>query len=286
MKHSKSLPYLLLLPGLAVLVAILYPFITGVYWSFSSYRLTAGDPKFNWGKNFLNLFTTGDGLSAIGVTLGYTVLVVAAQVILGVGIALLLNYPAKFTSVFRIIIVLPLLLPPVIAAIMWKVMMTQRGVLNYIIEFFGGDGLLWLSSPDTALLSVALIDVWVFTPFVVLLVQAGLKSIPSELSEASAVDGAGPVRNFIHVTLPMLVPVLVVVLVFRGIDSLKMFDLIYTTTAGGPVNATTNLHILGYIEGIRNMNFGAAMAALVLLWIICNVMSTYLLKTRRKEALK
>lgn len=286
MKHSKSLPYMLLLPGLAVLVAILYPFFTGVFWSFSSYRLTEGDPTFNWGRNFLTLFTTGDGLSAIGVTLGYTVMVVTAQVILGVGLALLLNYPARFTAVFRVIIVLPLLLPPVIAAIMWKVMMTERGILNYIIQSLGGERLLWLSAPETALVSVALIDVWVFTPFVVLLVQAGLKSIPAELSEASAVDGAGPVRNFVYVTLPMLVPVLVVVLVFRGIDSLKMFDLIYVTTAGGPVTATTNLHILGYIEGIRNMNFGAAMAALVLLWVICNIMSTYLLKTRRKEALQ
>ncbi|MGB4137288.1 MAG: sugar ABC transporter permease, partial [Microbacterium sp.] len=277
--------YLLLIPGLLLLIVMMYPFLTGVYWSFNSYKLTAGDPKFNWGKNYLTLFTTGDGLHALGVTFGYALMVVVVQLVLGVGLALLLNYPARFTSFFRILIVMPLLLPPVIAALMWKVMMTDRGVLNYLLGLIGLPPSLWTNGPETALFSVGLIDTWVFTPFVILLVQAGLKSVPHELYEASSVDGAGPIRNFWNITLPMMTPVLMVVITFRGIDSLKMFDIIYTTTKGGPVNATTNLHVLGYLEGIRNMNFGAAMAALVILWVLCYVMSNYLLKLRRKAAL-
>jgi multiple sugar transport system permease protein len=163
---------------------------------------------------------------------------------------------------------------------MWKVMLTENGVVNWLFN----QKLLWLNGPDSALWSVILIDVWIFTPFVVLLAQAGLKSVPTELQEAAAVDGAGPIRNFFEVTLPMLKPVLIVIIAFRGIDSLKMFDIIYTTTKGGPVDATTNLHVLGYLEGIRNLNFGAAMAALIVLWVLCYAMSYFLLKARREEA--
>jgi len=284
MKHKPSLPYLLLLPALALLVAILYPFLTGAWWSFTSYRLNRGAPVPNWGENFLNLFSSGEGLHAIGITLGYAVVVVVLECVFGIGLAMLLNYVGRIGNSFRLLIVLPLLLPPVVAALMWKVMLTENGVVNWLLEAVGSQKLLWLNGPDSALWSVVLIDVWIFTPFVVLLAQAGLKSVPKELSEAAAMDGAGPVRNFVSVTLPMLMPVLVVIVTFRGIDSLKMFDIIYTTTKGGPVDATTNLHVMAYLDGIRNLNFGAAMAALIVLWLLCYLISFFLLKARRKEA--
>lgn len=282
MKHKRSLPYLLVLPGLALLVAMLYPFLTGVAWSFTSYRLTRGEPTFNGGKNFVTLFSTGDGLHALSITLLYAVGVVVIEVVLGILLALALNH-GRYGAYFRIIVVLPLLMPPVIAALMWKVMLTENGVANWLIEAAGGTGLLWFNGPDTALITVMLVDVWLYTPFVVLLMQAALKSVPAELREASSVDGASNLRHFFSITLPLTVPVLVVVIAFRGIDSLKMFDVIYTTTKGGPVDATTNLHVLAYLEGIRNLNFGAAMAALVVLWAICYLMSYLLLKSRRKE---
>ncbi|MGP5036754.1 carbohydrate ABC transporter permease [Brachybacterium alimentarium] len=282
MKHSKSLPYLLALPGIAVLVAILYPFLTGVWWSFTSYRLTEGGPSFNGGQNYLALFTTGDGLHAILVTLTYAVCAVVIEVLIGTGLAYLLNL-GPYGAFFRILIVLPLLLPPVIAALMWKVMFTENGVANWLLESTIGRGFPWFNGPDSALSTVILVDVWLYTPFVVLLMQAALRSIPTELREASGVDGAGPLRSFFSITLPMITPVLVVVIAFRGIDSLKMFDVIYTTTKGGPVDATTNLHVLAYLEGIRNMNFGASMAILVVLWLLCYLISYFLLKARRKE---
>lgn len=282
MRHSKSLPYLLALPGIAVLIAIMYPFLTGVWWSFTDYRLTEGDPSFNWGQNYLDLFTTGDGLHAILVTLTYAVCAVVIEVLIGTGLAYLLNM-GPYGSFFRILIVLPLLLPPVIAALMWKVMLTENGVANWLLESTIGQGFLWFNGPDTALATVILVDVWLYTPFVVLLMQAGLRSIPTEIREAAGVDGAGPLRNLFSITLPLVTPVLVVVIAFRGIDSLKMFDVIYTTTKGGPVDATTNLHVLAYLEGIRNMNFGAAMAILVVLWLLCYLISYFLLKARRKE---
>jgi multiple sugar transport system permease protein len=278
MKHKKYLPYLLVLPAMAILLAIMYPFLTGAWWSFNSYRLNRGDAKFNGGQNYVDLLTSPEGLHAIGITLFYALVVVVIECIIGIGLAMLLN-AGPYGSVFRLLIVLPLLLPPVIAALMWK------GVVNWLLESAGQSKLLWLNGQDSALWSVILIDVWIFTPFVVLLAQAGLRSVPQEMREASAIDGAGPIRNFVSVTLPMLMPVLIVIIAFRGIDSLKMFDIIYTTTKGGPVDATTNLHVLGYLEGIRNLNFGAAMAALMVLWVLCYLISYFLLKARRKEAL-
>lgn len=284
MKHKPYLPYLLALPGIAILVAIMYPFLTGTWWAFNSFRLNRGPAEFNWGANFISLFSSGEGLHAIGVTLFYAIVVVIIECVLGIGLAMLLNY-GKYGNFFRLLIVLPLLLPPVIAALMWKVMLTENGVVNWVLEALGGQKLLWFAGPETALWSVILVDVWIFTPFVVLLAQAGLKSIPSELREAAAVDGAGPIRNFVSVTLPLLMPVLIVIITFRGIDSLKMFDIIYTTTKGGPVDATTNLHVLAYLDGIRNLNFGASMASLVVLWMLCYVISHFLLKARRKDAM-
>lgn len=284
MKHSKILPYLLSAPGLVLLLAILYPFLTGVYWSFNSYRLNRGGPVFNWGENYLTLITSGEGIHAVGITLIYTISTVVIETILGIAIAMLLN-KGPYGSFFRLLIVLPLLLPPVVATIMWKVMLTQNGLVNFLLESASLPTSLWFNGPDTALPSVILIDVWIFTPFVILLAQAGLRSVPAELREASAVDGAGPIRNFFSVTLPLLRPVLVVIIIFRGIDSLKMFDIIYTSTKGGPVDATTTLHVQAYLDGIRSLNFGMAMASLMLLWLITNLVSNRLLKIRRSESL-
>jgi multiple sugar transport system permease protein len=284
MKHSKYLPYLLSAPGLILLLAIMYPFLTGAWWSFNSYRLNRGGPTFNWGENYLTLVTSGEGVHALLVTLTYTIATVVIETVLGVGIAMLLN-KGPYGSFFRLLIVLPLLLPPVVATLMWKVMLTQNGLVNFLLTSIGMPISLWFNGPDSALSTVIMVDVWIFTPFVILLAQAGLRSIPTELSEASAMDGAGPIRNFLSVTLPLLRPVLVVIIIFRGIDSLKMFDIIYTSTKGGPVDATTTFHVQAYLDGIRSLNFGMAMASLMVLWLLTNFVSNRLLKIRRSESL-
>jgi multiple sugar transport system permease protein len=283
MTSSRRLPYLLLLPGIALLVAILYPFFSGVYWSFTDFDLTLGqNPAFTGIGNYLRSFGSGgEGLHASLITLLYATLAVALQIALGFGVALLLMREGAHIKFFRALIVLPLLMPPVIATMMWRVMMIPDGVLNYMLGWVGLPPFDWLGSTSTALISVVLIDTWIYTPFVILILLAGMQSIPEEIQEAARVDGASYFRRVRHLIVPLLRPFFIIVIVFRGIDSLKMFDVIYTATRGGPINATMNLHVQSYFTGVRDLDVGYSMSFLVVLWVLCYGLAFVLLRIRR-----
>jgi multiple sugar transport system permease protein len=283
MNSSRLLPYLLMLPGVALLLAVLYPFLSGVYWSFTDFDLTLGqNPAFNGLSNYLDAFGFGgEGLHAILVTFAYAALAVAVQTLLGFGVALLLMREGLHIRFFRALIVLPLLMPPVIATMMWRVMMTPDGVLNYMLGWVGLPPFDWLGSTSTALFSVVLIDTWIYTPFVILILLAGMQSIPEEIHEAARVDGATYLGRVWNLVVPLLRPFFIIVIVFRGIDSLKMFDIIYTATRGGPINATMNLHVQSYFTGIRSLDIGYSMTFLVVLWVLCYALAFFLLRLRR-----
>ena len=283
MNASRRLPYLLMLPGIALLLAVLYPFLSGVYWSFTDFDLTMGqNPAFNGLTNYAQAFGLGgEGLHAILITFAYAALAVAVQTLLGFGVALLLMREGLHIRFFRALIVLPLLMPPVIATMMWRVMMTPDGVLNYMLGWVYLPPFDWLGSTSTALFSVVLIDTWIYTPFVILILLAGMQSIPTEVHEAARVDGASYLREVWNLVVPLLRPFFIIVIVFRGIDSLKMFDIIYTATRGGPINATMNLHVQSYFTGIRSLNIGYSMTFLVVLWILCYALAFVLLRVRR-----
>ena len=272
-----------MLPGIALLLAVLYPFLSGVYWSFTDFDLTLGqNPAFNGLSNYFDAFGLGgEGLHAILVTFAYATLAVVTQTILGFGVALLLMREGLHIKFFRALIVLPLLMPPVIATMMWRVMMTPDGVLNYMLSWVHLPPFDWLGSTSTALFSVVLIDTWIYTPFVILILLAGMQSIPEEIHEAARVDGATYLGRVWNLVVPLLRPFFIIVIVFRGIDSLKMFDIIYTATRGGPITATMNLHVQSYFTGIRSLNIGYSMAFLVVLWILCYVLAFILLRIRR-----
>lgn len=282
---SRRLPYLLLLPGMVLLLAILYPFLSGVYWSFTDFDLMLGqNPSFAGLTNYLSDFGSGgEGLHAVLITFAYAALAVALETALGFGVALLLMREGAHIRFFRALIVLPLLMPPVIASMMWRVMMTPDGVLNYLLNSIGLPSFDWLGSTSTALFSVVLIDTWIYTPFVILILLAGMQSIPTEIHEAARVDGASYIREVWHLIVPLLRPFFVIVIVFRGIDSLKMFDIIYTATRGGPIDATMNLHVQAYFTGVRDLNIGESMSLLVVLWVLCYGLAFVLLRVRRER---
>jgi multiple sugar transport system permease protein len=278
-RQEKFLPYLLLAPALVLLVGMVYPFGLGLYYSFTSYWLQYPNRfRFVWFDNYVSLLDEPLFVRALEFTLGFTLVAVVVQVGLGLAVALFLHARIPGRSVMRALMLLPLMIPPVITALMWKIMMasTNAGILNHLLSFLGVDPVNWFGSTQGAIVSVLIIDTWGNLPFVALILLGGLQALPTEPYEAAHVDGAGPVAMLRYVTLPLLSPFIVLAVLFRTMDSLRIFDVIYATTLGGPNDATTNLQIMAYQYSFQWYQMGKGMAqAIVLLLLV--VMVSYLL---------
>ncbi len=263
MKKLIFLPALLLLLGIVV-----YPWLTGIYQSFTNFHLAHSTYRFTGLQNYIRFFSSAQGLQMIRVTFLYTFLVIVIELPLGIGVALLLNKKIFGINILRTLLVIPLVMPPVVSGLMWKMMMRPgSGVFNYLLGLTGLPNFPWLTGKHSALFSIALIDTWIYTPFVVLITLAGLQSVPSQVLDSAAVDGASKLKVFLHVTLPLVTPHLIIATIFRSIDSMRMFDLIYSTTRGGPGVCTMNIHMGSYLFGIKQLNMSYALASLTILWV-------------------
>jgi len=278
-RREALLPYLLLLPGLLLLAGMLYPFCLGLSYSFTSYFLQYPHLfRFVGPGNYLALLKEPLFRYALQFTLGYTVVAVVIQVGLGLAVALLLHARIVGRGALRAMMLMPLMMPPVITALMWKVMMaaTQAGILNYLLGFLGIGPINWLGSIDAAIASIVIIDTWGNLPFVSLILLGGLQSLPAEPYEAAVVDGAGGWEVFREITLPLLKPFIILATTFRFMDSLRIFDVIYATTMGGPADATMNLHMRAFFYAFQWYQMGMGMAyAMVLLALV--FLASYLL---------
>jgi multiple sugar transport system permease protein len=275
-KPHRRLPYLLTFPALIALIGILYPFVLGVYYTFTNYTLTEPDDiRFIGLANYVEIFKNVDFWRAFSLTFVFAASVVTIELALGLGVALLLKDAFTGVRILRSFLIIPMMIPPVVSALMWKVILlpTNQGVLNHILGFVGIRPIAWLGDSATAMVSLILIDVWIYSPFAVLIFLAGLQSMPKEPYEAAQVDGASGWFMFRKLTLPLLAPSIVLVTLFRLIDSLKIFDIIYATTKGGPAGATMTLHIQSYFEAIRWFRMGRGMVYLFVLWFLCFVFS-------------
>jgi len=280
-RQEALLPYLLMTPALVLLVGILYPFSLGLYYSFTSYWLQY--PKrfrFVWFDNYISLFEETLFDRALQFTLGFTVVAVILQVGLGLAIALFLHSRIPGRAVLRALMLLPLMMPPVITALMWKIMMasTNAGILNYLLSFIGLGPVNWFGSPWGAIASVLIIDTWGNLPFVALILLGALQALPTEPYEAARVDGAGPMAMLRYITLPLLAPFIILACTFRAMDSLRIFDVIYATTMGGPNDATTNLHIMAYQFAFQWYQIGKGMAQAVVLLLLVVLVSYMLMR--------
>lgn len=278
-------PYILALPAVLVVVGILYPFVLGAYYSVLDYMASNPDPGFVWFDNFRSVLSDPQFWTSVRVTAVFAVVATIVETVLGVGIALLLNRASRLGRVFEKVLILPLMIAPVIAGTIWKLMFNpQFGVLNHV---FGLGSFDWLSK-DAALWSSILVDAWIYTPFVAILVLAGIRSLPKEPFEASAVDGASWFYTFRRLQLPMMWPYILVAVIFRFMDCLKAFDLIYVLTAGGPGLATRTLQIGAYEDSITFQNFSRGSTYMFLLWILVFITARYLVsvlgKAQRRAA--
>jgi multiple sugar transport system permease protein len=280
-RQDALLPYLLLTPAFARLVGMLYPFGLGLYYSLTNYWLQYPHLfRFVWLSNYVALVTEPLFVYALEFTVGFALAAVVVQVGLGLAVALFLHARIPGRSVVRALMLMPLMMPPVITALMWKIMMasTTAGILNYALSFVGLGPINWLGFMRAAMVSILIIDTWGNLPFVALILIGGLQSLPGEPYEAAQVDGAAPGAILRHITLPLLSPFIVLAVTFRMMDALRIFDVIYAATVGGPADATTNLHILAFQYSFQWYQMGKGMAQAIVLLLLVVVVSYLLMR--------
>ncbi len=266
------------------------PILTGANASFRDWSLY--DPQKTWVgfDNYVYVLTDDDFLwTILPNTFGFMFASVACSLVLGLGIALLLNkrFPGRW--LVQTIILLPLMVAPVVAAIMIRWMFNdQFGIVNVVLESLGFSAIPWLTQKWTAFFAILLTDVWLWTPWFALLLLAGLQSLPPEPFEAAKIDAASAWRTFRYITLPMLRPVIVVCVVIRAIDAFRTFDIVWTISAGGPARSTEVFSLYAYIEAFQFLNFGRGSAAAVIgaLIIIVFAMVLYRILNRWVEVSK
>lgn len=261
------------LPSILVLLALsIYPLLYAL-------KLAFGDPR-----NFTRLATDRVfGLASLQ-TIVLTFVALAAEFVLGLALALLVDSLARGRSLYRTGLLVPMLLPPVVAAVAWRLIYNpQFGVLNGTLRRIGLDPshLIWTNGESSALLSVILVDIWEWTPFLFLLLSAGLQAIPPEPLEAARIDGAGAWRIFRDVTLPLLKPTILLALLLRGMDLVRIFDQIFILTQGGPGTATETVSLYIYRTAFRFSNFGYASAMSFVLLLATMLLSRGLMRVMR-----
>jgi len=276
----KVLPYLLSLPALLVCIGILIPFFTAVYYSLQRFRLSQPwNRGMNWGENYLNFMSDPDFWNTLQVSLVYAGLTVGLELLLGLGIALLLQRRTRLNNFISIMLLMPLMTAPALAALMWKLMTNPNfGILSYLAGLAGFEDMRWASSPDTALFTVVLVDMWVYTPFIMILLLAGLRSLPTQPFEAAALDGVPRVQQFWRITLPMLMPYILTASLFRLLDSIQQFDIIYAMTQGGPGDRLMVFQVEAYLNFFQSTNVGRSAALLMILWVVTYFLSNIFIK--------
>ena len=276
----RLLPYLLSLPALLSCVAILVPFVVAVSFSLMRYRLNLPYLKGFIGlDNYRQFLSDSAFWNTIAISLVYTVLTVLLELLLGLGIALLLRKPTRLNNFVSIMLLLPLMTAPALAALMWKLMTNPNfGILSYLVGLVGFTNFKWASDPSTALFTVVLVDIWVYTPFIMILLLAGLRSLPQQPFEAAALDGVPSSFVFFRITLPMLMPYIITASLFRMLDAIQQFDIIYAMTQGGPGNKLMVFQVQAYLEFFQFTNVGRSAALLMVLWLITNLLSNIFIK--------
>ena len=291
MKSSHRLALWFLLPSLTFVgVFSIYPILESFRLSFYRLILTLpwlGQKMVGW-ENYADLWTDPVALQSLRTTLIFVGVTIPLELLLGLGIALVMNEAFRGRGLLRAVVLIPWAIPTVVSSQMWRFIFNDRyGLANFVL--FGGDASRYiapLADFNLALVAIIAAEIWKTTPFAALILLAGLQGIPDDLYEAASVDGASAWQKFWHVTLPLLRPALLLALLFRTIDALRVFDLVFVMTQGGPADATNVLQFYGYkktfAEGM--LGYGSAIAVTVFLMsLVLSLAYLRLLKTSRLE---
>ncbi len=280
-----------LAPMLAVLALVAgWPLLRTIWFSFTDANLSdLGARRFIGLDNFWNdewggLLKDPDWWLAVWNTLSFTVISVSLETVLGLIVALALNVKFPYRGVVRAAILIPWAIPTIVSAKMWGWMLhDQFGMLNDLGMAVGllSAPVAWTASPDTAMWAVVIVDVWKTTPFMALLILAGLQMLPSDCYEAARVDGIHPVRVFFKVTLPLVYPALMVAVIFRALDALRIFDLIYVLTSNSKETMTMSVYARQQLVDFQDVGYGSA-ASTMLFLIIAGLTLAYVVLGRVK----
>ena len=283
-KGEQLTGYLFLAPALLILVGILFlPTVVNLIISLYDWSLTSDTKKFVGLDNFRYMFSDQTTLNSIWLTFKFTVIAVFLEITLGLVLALILNSSLPGIRFFRVLCLVPFMLSEVVAALGWNFMYhAEFGLFNSLLSKLGLDPVLWLGS-QTAFKSLLLVEIWQHTPFVTIILLAGLQSIPTELLEAATVDGAGFWRTLKEVVLPLLRPHLLTALLFRTIFTMRAFTHPWVLTAGGPANRTLLLSINIQRTAFRYLDLGLAAAMSWVLFAISLVIAIFYIRLAKQE---
>lgn len=271
--RNDPIKYYFIWPAFIIVLAMaIFPLIYSLSISFMHYRLIPPlPPRFIGFDNYINLLGQERFRAVIWTTSIIVVVSVTLQYIIGFSIALMLNARVPGAKLFRVGLLLPMLIAPVAVALIARMMLNPTiGPLNELMTFFGFPNLPFLTDQYWALGSIIAVEVWQWTPFVILLMLAGLQTLPEDVYEAATLENTGPWRQFWDITFPMLLPISVAIIFIRAIESFKVMDTVFIMTGGGPGISTETLTLFAYQEGFKKFNMGytSALSFLFLIFII------------------
>lgn len=280
--HDRKWSIIFLLPfGIFLIFAYVYPMVYSFVMSFFSYSMLIPEakPTFTGISNYLSIFNNPAFLNSIRITFIFSIVAIFFEFIIGLFLALLISANLRITSAFRVFMLIPLMMAPVVVGVLWRNLYhASYGVINFFISYFGIPPQIWLGSAKQALPAVIVTEIWQQLPVFTFILGAGITSIPTELYKAALVDGCNRIRIFWHITLPLLKPAIIVAFLLRIIDTLRIFDIVYTMTQGGPGSSTKFLSLHIYEKGLKFFDIGTAAAQSWFFLVIVLLIEIYFIR--------
>ncbi|MEM3595229.1 MAG: sugar ABC transporter permease [Candidatus Bathyarchaeia archaeon] len=280
---KKVAPSPFLLPSILFLLAMaIYPLSFNIYISFHNWDLRTGEVVFVGIHQYSKLLNDERFLNALKNTVIFVISAVSLEFTIGLIYANILNQELKGKRVFRTIFLLPMMLTPIVIGYVFLMFYHgDVGVVNHLLDICGLPKVNWLGSTSTSLLSAILVDVWQYSSMMILILLAGLQSLPTECLEAAEVDGASRWRVFKDITMPLMKPVMAVAILIRSVDAFKIFDIIYILTEGGPGTSSEPITMYAIWEGFRYFNIGYGAAIAMSLVALTSIITSQLLRVLR-----
>ncbi|MEX1205189.1 MAG: sugar ABC transporter permease [Dongiaceae bacterium] len=287
MQRDRRFGLALAAPSLvALFLVVVFPVLSALFTSLHEYTLIAPTYDIFVGlDNYRQAIGQGEFRHALDVTGSFVLAVVLLEFLIGFTIALMLNTVRRGKGVYYLILLFPLLMNPVVVGLIWRMLLhPQLGIVNYLLGRVGVDPVNWLGDTTMAFVTIVLVDIWHQVSFMIVLLLAGLSALPREPYEAARMDGASTIATFIHITLPLMRPVIIVTLLIRLIFAVKTYDLVYIMTRGGPGDATDLVSYYIYRAAFVGLDLGEASAMSVILLAVVLALTGYLYRYMRSLA--